>query len=70
MKAGAFDRYFELEYCGRCLLGPWPIWSLLSTGTTETPNKLASAPAPSQVNLISPEVTLILQLYALLFIFN
>lgn len=45
------------------------MWSLRNTGTTETPNKLASAPAPSQVNLISPEVTLILQLYALLFIF-
>lgn len=29
----------------------------------------ASAPAPSQVNLISPELTLILQLYDLLFIF-
>lgn len=45
------------------------MWSLLSTGTIETPNKLASAPAPSLVNLISPEVTFILQLYALLFIF-
>lgn len=69
MKAGASDIYSELEYWGRCLLGPGPMWSLLSTGTTETPNKLASATAPSQVNLISPEVTLILQLYAQLFMF-
>lgn len=54
---------------GLKLLGPGPMRSLRSKGTTESPNKLASAPAPSLVNLISPESTLILQLYALLLIF-